>query len=402
MSVKHKVDLEEAINQGYLRDNKYEYLIFESIGEICDLWDAHLNDDMMMRSRFLQVIENFPPKNLSFLYVFVYTSGSYIGQLYFQINKFVLTESLKLDEAQSTGIRTSIKKMAAGLIKFEGFTCGNMLVTGDYGSRFDDKVQPDERFSLIAEVSEVVVKFLKRRGSKISTIMLKDYYKNQLPSESTEKRIGYTRFGVQPNMVLNIDDWNTFDDYLGAMKSKYRVRVRRARKKAISIERRELTLEYATELNEKINELYLSTANQAGFNLFYLHPSYFIELKRVFGDLFQIYGFFHEGSLVAFYTQFLNDSHLEAHFLGYNTSYNAEYQLYLNMLYGLVLMAIENGMSKVCMSRTALEIKSSVGAVPLEMDLYIKRVSPMQNRLLPRLLKMFVPEKKWTARSPFK
>jgi hypothetical protein len=58
--------------------------------------------------------------------------------------------------------------------------------------------------------------------------------------------------------------------------------------------------------------------------------------------------------------------------------------------------------SKVYMSRTALEIKSSVGAVSEQMFCYIKHTKPFYNSNIHRILDTLVPVEQWVPRSPFK
>ena len=54
------------------------------------------------------------------------------------------------------------------------------------------------------------------------------------------------------------------------------------------------------------------------------------------------------------------------------------------------------------LSRTALEIKSSVGAEPHDMYVYLKHQNKFVNKLLPSILNRVVPKNSWEQRSPFK
>jgi len=93
---------------------------------------------------------------------------------------------------------------------------------------------------------------------------------------------------------------------------------------------------------------------------------------------------------------------MEAHYLGYDKSKNAQHQIYLNMLYDLIKEGIDARVDKIQFARTALEIKSSVGAVPYDMLCYLKHKTTWKNKFLPKLLSFMVPEKEWQPRSPFK
>jgi len=148
--------------------------------------------------------------------------------------------------------------------------------------------------------------------------------------------------------------------------------------------------------------LYRNVVDGAGFNLFILPDLYFYHLQYYLGDKMNCTGYFDGDTLVGFYTSIKNHNDLDAHFLGYDKATNKTSQLYLNMLYDLVSEAIELGTDQLIMSRTAMEIKSSVGAEAKPMFLYMQATSPLLNKLLPRALSYFVPKTNWQARSPFK
>ena len=59
--------------------------------------------------------------------------------------------------------------------------------------------------------------------------LLKDFINESLFITDELKEFNYHPFSVEPNMVFNIDEnWKTFDDYLAAMKTKFRVKAKKA------------------------------------------------------------------------------------------------------------------------------------------------------------------------------
>ena len=206
-----------------------------------------------------------------------------------------------------------------------------------------------------------------------------------------------------PNMILDIrPEWDSFDDYLKAMSSKYRVRTKRSFKKAKDISKRELTLEDIQHYNKQIFSLYQETASNADFNALFLHEDYFLGLKIHLQDRFQVFGYFLEGELIGFYTILYNSTAMYAHFLGINSKLNYPYQIYLNMLYDLIRAGIASKSTKIAMARTALEIKSSVGAKAYNMFAFVKFKNPLYNMVVRRMTKVFFKSPEWTPRAPFK
>ena len=76
--------------------------------------------------------------------------------------------------------------------------------------------------------------------------------------------------------------------------------------------------------------------------------------------------------------------------------------LYLNMLYNMTQFGIENQFKKIIFGRTALEIKSSIGAKPVIMSGFIYHTNKWINRILPKIFPNLEPSLVWQQRHPFK
>ena len=71
------------------------------------------------------------------------------------------------------------------------------------------------------------------------------------------------------------------------------------------------------------------------------------------------------------------------------------------MLYNLVAFAIEKGLSKIHFGRTAEELKSTLGALPIDMKLYIRHRNKLSNQLLKPIISSINPSE-FELRNPFK
>ncbi len=323
-----------------------------------------------------------------------------IGICYFQLKKLKLAEALKLEGESNFG--KFWKGFLMKWINFYSLVCGNAMVTGQYGFRFSKAIPRDNQYELMSQAANHLASKLQNEEKiNVGPVLCKDYYTRQLYSH--DKLDDFTKFTVQPSMIFEIDpSWHTFDDYIAAMRTKYRTRAKRAMKKQGNIICRELDLEDITKYQDRMNSLYLYVANQASFNLFFLHNDYFIYLKKYLEDHLKVVGYFDGDIMVGFYTIIINNSNVDAHFLGYDKAVNGPAQLYLNMLYDMIRRSIDNGSKKVFMSRTALEIKSSTGAEAHDMFCYLKHTKPFYNNYLPKILDSLVPVEAWVPRSPFR
>lgn len=385
-------------------DDVVSVQFFSSIDDVTQRWADVAPADTFFGRNFLRALELTPPSDSKFRYaVFSTAEQGDIGIGYFQIKTIALNESLRFDESNDLSkpkkILNSVKKSVAAKFKAYTLVVGNLTLTGNYGMYFTKEILPAKRFSYIDQSISLLIPLLKSQGIKVRGVMFKDYKE----SHRMEKACGYSEFSVQPTMTVHLDPaWATTDDYITAMKSKYRVRMRKARSNAEHIVKRVMTLDEIKLHEQDIARLYRYVSDQAGFNLFILKDNYFYCLAKMLGDDMKLTGYFIDDKMVGFFTSIKSGKALDAHFLGYDNEYNGKCSLYLNMLYDLVEEGIHLGMDHVDLSRTALEIKSSVGAVPTDLYLYLRLTNKTLDKYTPKLLKFLTPDEKWVPRNPFK
>jgi predicted N-acyltransferase len=204
-------------------------------------------------------------------------------------------------------------------------------------------------------------------------------------------------------MVFSINEnWKSEQDYIDSLSKKYRDQYKRARKKAAVIEKKKLHLEDIIALEDTIFELYYHVAKNAPFNTFFLPKNHFRIFKEIFKDKFLFYGYFIDGKLIGFNTLIKNGEVMDTYFLGYDESIQREKMLYLNMLYDMIAYSINKNFKEIIFARTALEIKSSVGAKPIKMYGLMTHSSRAVNIFLPKIFKYLEPDTVWQQRNPFK
>ena len=356
-------------------------------------------DDVFFSRQFLGAIEQNPPADTRFAYLVFQRQNRIIGFAILQIKYFSAAKSLRLKTGESAFIY-AIKKQVARMIRYNTLVCGNLLLTGEHGYAFRDGAfaSPALETAAVAEGLAFARRELAREGIRINATLIKD-----LAVPHPFSKAGYNQFSVEPNMVMTLDpNWKCQGDYLNALSSKYRVRAKRAFKKAEGIEKVELDARQLRENSGKLMALYRQIADDADFNLFYLNDLHFAGLKQRLGEDFRVFAYYLDGEMIAFYSTILNGGHLEAHFLGYEHSLNAERQIYLNMLFDMIGLGIGTGMREIVFARTATVIKNSVGAQPIDAYLYLRYENAIINRMLPLALRLLRPKNEALARSPFK
>ncbi len=368
-------------------------------------------DNIFLQLDYLKILEQNPPKGMEFCYLLFYKQEQPIGVALCQIQFFKADQNIRDEKSGDkppcffTTIARYLKGLVARNAEFNVLINGNLLLTGEHGFHFKQAQLPDsDCIQVLDEALKFALGELNKKGKKLSGILLKEFYEsNRSYSESFAKNLAFNEFTVQPNMIMAVrPEWNTFEDYMASMTSKYRVRTKRAFKKGKPFVKRELN-EVEIEANlDRLYELYEGIAENSGFNMVNLNRRYLLELKRTFPEGFQITGYYLEDKLVGYYTTILNHHELEAHFLGFDQSLNRDYQIYLNILYDIVKKGIEHQAEKIVFARTAMEIKSSVGAEAEEMYCYLRHKNAFSNKFVKPILQYLRPDHEWEARHPFK
>ncbi|AXG75209.1 GNAT family N-acetyltransferase [Flavobacterium arcticum] len=280
---------------------------------------------------------------------------------------------------------------------------GNNTLTGQNAYLHTSDITEIEALQLMHKALKKVEKEYNNKGQKINLLAVKDFNEKEFPNFDSTKFKNYFKFCTQPNMIFGIrEEWNDINDYLTDLNTKYRTQYKRARKKEEGVIRRKLTADEIQSQQLRVNELYHTVANRASFNTFFLPENHFEIMKRELKDKFRFYGYFLNDKLVGFSTLIKNGKDMDTYFLGYDETVQKEKMLYLNMLYDMVAYAIKKQYKHIIFARSAMEIKSSVGAEAEEVHGIIKHTNPFINLFIGKLFSYFDPKVEWKARSPFK
>ena len=369
-----------------LQAEEFELTACYKIEEIAENWSKIANPQSFLDVSYLLALEKAPPVDMKFLYVMISLHGKFIGKLYFQILPFEADKSLKIEvpsicENFFESLSNYTKKYLASKIKLTSLILGNMLLTGQHGFEFTDEFSIKDQHIIISKALKSLFKHPKIIYN--STIcLIKDF---------SETR----RFYPRPA-------WNDFQDYLNALNSKSRLRIKKAIDSLKDLSFQELSLEEIENSNAEIYQLYKAVAENVGFNVININPNYFSSLKQNLGSKFKLFALKQEGKIIAFFSFVIHHEQMLAHFLGFEKKGNQKEKIYTNILINHIEQGIKNHVNTIDFGRTALEIKSSVGAEEEKLYCYITHRSKLYNKFLNKLLDFLKPEEPWTKRNPFK
>lgn len=367
------------------------------------LWDQLVGDtSVYLRSNYLAALEASFDEGLDYRYASFFKDDEFVGLAAFQITNFEsgdLTQNLR-----NPIIKRITKAFGANgkSLRYRVLVAGNAFATGEHNFRFKDSVNDERQFAAVIQAIDIISQSEKERGQKVSAIVVKDFYPESFSVSRKFADDHYGEFFVDPNMVMPIKaSWSSFDDYLDSLTSKYRTKARAAFKRSGDLEIRELGTEDLENHHEEFLTLYEQVYSRAEFKLGKLNFESFLNLRKKLDSEFLLKGYFLNGKLVGFQSGFQYNQTLDAHFVGIDYSKNYDYAIYSRMLYDYVDEAIRRKVKRVSFGRTAMEIKSTVGAFPVDLKCYIRHRSNTPNRLL-QLMFNYVKPSEFEQRVPYK
>jgi len=363
-------------------------------------WAMVNSKNLYLSIDYLKALENSFINNISYVYVVVYQNNTPIVIVYLQritVQDNFFTQEKFPSEIKSQLILNFLKRNNGSLL-----LCGNFFATGVNGYDYSNNhtIEPEVLLSVTNKLSHLLN--TKKDISPIKLILFKEFLleKEKVVQQKLENKT--RRFQIDVNMILKLkENWISFELYLESMNTKYRTKAKSIYKKTQNITSKEFTAYEIHSNSLEIEKLFTSVLNTASFNMLELTVTSFYELKKQLENQFVFTAYFIETKMIGFSTACINHTYLDANYVGIDYKINKQYPLYQRILFDYVKLGINKQAKELRLGRTAETIKSSLGAVPVEMNLYLKHTNPFIQFALSPLLK-YVKPSTFEVRSPFK
>ncbi|WP_282043803.1 hypothetical protein [Winogradskyella flava] len=370
--------------------------VYKAVDKIPQRYWESLNcpSNIYYSPEFLRAFE-LSNTDIDFNYIFILKNDEAVAFANTQIVT-VGVETITKNIKMSSKIRQIVNSMFCNN-SIKVLFCGNVFLSGEYGTFLKDGEPKIETFKAIAKAVKKLY-----RCKRLHTIFVKDFEDESLYITDHLKSFDYASMHVEPNMIISLKaEWQSFEDYTEALKSKYRVKANRADTKSNHLDAKIFTEEDIICHKDGLQALYQNTIDNADFNAQILNLDTYIHLKNTFKDKFIVKGYFLESKLVGFLSAMQNDTHLDAHFIGIDYSKNKEYAIYPRILNDYVRLGIKTKSTQINLGRTASEIKSTLGAQPKTLTCYCKHKHYLLNQILKPFIKN-VQIKSFKEHRPFK
>lgn len=377
-------------------------LYFSSIDEIPSetLKELGCLDNLYFNPKFLKSLEINHPK-ITFSYIILVDN----------LKNPIAFASLKIVDFHLKSIKDNfdfLKNIGRKLHLFPEtkplklLICGNTFVSGEHGVFIKNN---QDKKAVVKELAASIYHFVnsdKKLKKQIDAFLIKDFVDASINITNKLKLYNYHPFSVEPNMVLKLDtNWLNFDDYLASLKTKFRVKAKKAFKLSKELVIEDVTLASIENILPKIKSLYTKVATNASFNLVDFNLETYISLKEKLGENYILKTYCLNGEVVGFISGVINKNALDAHFVGIDYQLNRGYAIYQRMLYNYIEIAIKHNLNTINYGRTASEIKSSVGATPQNLTMYLRHKKTIKNKILKLFLQRVQPTP-FQQKFPFK
>lgn len=287
-----------------------------------------------------------------------------------------------------------------GRFTFRVRVIGPVLGSGLHSVRWASGIPVREQRRLL---TETIFTSSSNAGTAIPKVaMLKDlpiYYSGQ----RQQLQPGWIPLEFDPEMLFHLDPtWEGLADYQLQLNTKSRTKVKRVLKVSESFQISDWSTEKVIENADVLIDLYRSVFDRSGFRLGQLHAEELIESKRFWGDDFVVKGYELEGELVGFQCAYQGADEIEAFFVGFKPELVKSHAIYQRMLIEFIRLGIATKRKRINMGRTALDVKSSVGALPQRLQCDVHFRNPIFHALVRRYTRGFDPaepvlKKAWKA-----
>lgn len=380
-------------------ENQITYQFHDSIFSVNEQHWNKVNNNLYLSINYLSALENALKFQLKFKYIQFYKNNEPIAIATVQLVKFI-DKGSEYDE-QLCVITNHIKSKLIQSLEVGLMVCGNVFCCGENGFIYSSTISDNEAYLHLNKALQDIRKE-EESSWKSSVILLKEYWPDTVNKSDILKQDDFRGFMIDVNMILQIHpSWKNLDDYLMSMTTKFRTKAKGVVKKSVKIIRKNLSVEEILLHQTRIDELYHFVVDKSDYSIGELNGQAFVNFKQELNDKFILTGYFLDNELVGFSSAFWFNNILDANYVGIDYEYNIEHTLYQRMLYDLVEVAISKKVTELRFGRTAEEIKSCLGALPVNMKLYVKHKNSVKNKLLKPILKTINPSD-FELRKPFK
>jgi predicted N-acyltransferase len=380
----------------------YEVEVYKNFEEIDHIeWDkVSKGKNIYLCPAYLLAMQDSLKKDIQIRYLTFYKNKKVVAIAVVYGVKF--TDKGRKKNVNLCRVRDRFYEYFFKTAEIDVLSCGTPFASGENGFAFlENEISEKDAYQ---NLGNALLELQKKDGEldKNNLILVKEFWQENIQNSKHIEKLSFRNFKIDVNMVMHIPhEWHDFEDYLQSLVTKFRTKAKSAISKSKSLTVKGLDVMEITKYSTEIDFLYQNVIQKSDFTFGELSILAFINLKKQLKDSFVFKGYFIDNQLVGFSTAFVCGDFIDANYVGIDYEKNQEYAIYQRMLYDYVELAINKKCKELRFGRTAEEIKSTIGAMPKDMTLYIRHKNSLTNKLLKQVFQSIKPSP-FELRNPFK
>ena len=294
------------------------------------------------------------------------------------------------------GLVARIRQRAPGFLSGSMRVCGSPISNSASGIYLAEDLSDDDRCTATDQLVEAVL----ADGGVDQSLYFRDFTRPQV--EGHARRLaahGFFEVAPPPGMRLQSPGSN-MDEYLTALKKRYRQRVRKDLKTSDKFLDFEL-LDDFTDLAPKACALYENVLAKADYVLETLNVEFFAAISRFDQAKLLVAREKATGELAGINLLLFGDQVMQNLFIGFDYETTQQYGTYFSLVIHSLRLALEHGCTTIDLGQDSYEFKARLGARPTPLTSYMKhRMWPVHFLLRASRGQMF-PEKEGVVHDVF-
>lgn len=380
--------------------NELRVLRFNSIHEIDDvLWDSINPDKGLFHShRFIRAVEDAQVENSRFWCLLFYKKDKLVATTV--LSSFSVSLDLFLGDLLKKLVKM-VRRWKPDFLRIGVLFCGLPISLGQHNLLISETSFIKDVLKLLNEEMSSI-----SRSQQIRFMCIKEFRQPEIKRMDQLKNYGFFRANSLPYVTLKIR-WSDFESYLSDLRHPYRrailLSLRKLGNQNPVIDRYKPELETTNKPGlvlgnsqvcspEEFFKLYNEVMNRAQVKLETLNEAFFKNLFTEMSDELEILAMIQGDEILGAAIIAYANKTMTFTLVGLKYEKRDEYEVYFNLVYGILSIAIERGCEELNLGQTSYWLKQRIGGECIPEYFYLKGENKLIHFILRTLNSWIFPQ----------
>jgi predicted N-acyltransferase len=279
-------------------------------------------------------------------------------------------------------LRWIVKRGPRFLSRFRNMDVLFCSLPGSPGDRSIAMSPSAESAGVLAELDRLMVRVAS--DARLDAIIFKEFAPTDLEWMDPLLGLGYRRAEIPPMHLLD-PSFESFSDYLGALRANYRGPIKRSLRKLAGSGITATVLTRAEDIlglyNPETHDMYCDVVARSDLKVEVLPIDYYRRLVLEMEGQIELVALVEGSRIVAFGWCICDDHSYHMMYCGFDYELNRIYDLYFNLFYLAFDRAFQKRVKRIHVGQTATDFKARMGCHSERRYIYVKGIGFLMSRL---------------------